>query len=104
MTEELGTALAEIPLAVLAAARTHARVTVVATGAGGVSISILTEGDAAVPHRPSAGGMTITSDRDGDLFWLEARWESPWPSPSSMTRTSSLPACGLGSPRTLLAA
>ncbi|MEU4828787.1 hypothetical protein AB0H37_43685 [Actinomadura sp. NPDC023710] len=76
MTEELGTALVEIPLAVLATARTHARITVVAAVAGGISISILTEGDAAVPHRPSTDGVIVTSDRDGDLFWLEARWES----------------------------
>ncbi|SEG78862.1 hypothetical protein SAMN04489712_112134 [Thermomonospora echinospora] len=75
MTEQRGYALAGVPLAVLATARRYVRVTVVSTTPGHVSISVLTDGDVAVPGDVSVDGVTVTTDHDGDLLWLEARWE-----------------------------
>ncbi|MEW2357426.1 hypothetical protein [Spirillospora sp. NPDC029432] len=79
MPEEAGAALADVPLAVLAATRTRARVTVVSTGPGQVSVSVLAGGEAAATFAGRSGhdGVTVTADRDGDMLWVEARWTSP---------------------------
>lgn len=76
---EIGAALTEIPLAVLTTTRTYARITVVETEPGQVSVSILADGTA-----PTAAAATlatrrvdITTDHDGDLLWVETRWQRP---------------------------
>jgi hypothetical protein len=83
---EVGTALTEPSLSVLAGARSYARITVVQIGPDEVTISVLADGTAPAEVGPavgfSAGGVlrgdvTIATDRDGDLFWLEARWRRP---------------------------
>jgi hypothetical protein len=77
MSEEAAAALAEVPLAVLAGARGNARVTVVSAGTGHVSVSVLIDGDAAVPDTAAARGITVTTDRDRDMLWVEAQWDAP---------------------------
>ncbi|TDD36587.1 hypothetical protein E1287_10505 [Actinomadura sp. KC06] len=76
LTEEAGAALAEIPLAALASARRYARVTVVSVGRGSVSVSVLADGDPALPAN-KADGVVVSTDRDGDMLWLEVRWDGP---------------------------
>ncbi|WP_067469046.1 hypothetical protein [Actinomadura macra] len=76
MGERTVARLAEAPLAVLAGTRDHARVTVVGTGTH-VSIAVLAKADVVVPPRPAADGVVVTTDHDGDLLWVEARWEKP---------------------------
>ncbi|MFC5751253.1 hypothetical protein [Actinomadura rugatobispora] len=75
--EEAAAALAEVPLAVLTGARGHARVTVVSAETGHVSVSVLIDGDVAVPETAAARGITVTTDRDRDMLWVEARWDAP---------------------------
>ncbi|MFG2004566.1 hypothetical protein ACGFNU_35985 [Spirillospora sp. NPDC048911] len=81
MSEEVAAAIAEVPLAVLTGVRENARVTVVSGTTGQVSVSVLVDGDALVPAaaRSSgrAAGVNVTSDRDGDLLWVEAAWDGP---------------------------
>ncbi|KAB2352503.1 hypothetical protein [Actinomadura rudentiformis] len=77
MSEEVAAAIAEVPLAVLTGARENARVTVVSATPGHVSVSVLVDGDALVPETTVADGVTVTSDRDGDLLWVEAGWNEP---------------------------
>ncbi|MEU6040543.1 hypothetical protein ABZ801_34580 [Actinomadura sp. NPDC047616] len=77
MSEEVAVALAEAPLAVLTGAGEAARVTVVSAGTGQVSVSVLVDGDAAVPEPAAVEGVTVTCDRDGDLLWVEAQWDGP---------------------------
>ncbi|WP_433228150.1 hypothetical protein [Actinomadura formosensis] len=83
MPAGIGPALTELPLAVLARTRAYARITVVETEPGHVSVSILADGTAPAPPAGSAGhvsaerGVTVTMDHDGDLLWLETRWQRP---------------------------
>ncbi|WP_329518686.1 hypothetical protein [Spirillospora sp. NBC_01491] len=77
LDERTAAALAEYPLAVLARTREHARVTVVVDGAGAVSVSVLADGAAWVPRCLMTGEVSVTSDRDGELLWLEVRWKGP---------------------------
>jgi hypothetical protein len=67
-------ALTEPPIAVLSAARSHARVTV--TGARGeVTVSVLADADLDPADIPAAGSgpVEVGAQRDGDLLWVEAR-------------------------------
>jgi hypothetical protein len=73
LDHETAAALTEAALAVLARTRTSSRVTVVATGEDEVSVSVLADCDArAVTVAPA--GVDVTTDHDGDLLWVEARW------------------------------
>ncbi|MBT2207831.1 hypothetical protein [Actinomadura sp. NEAU-AAG7] len=72
--ERTASAIAEVPLAVLAKARGHARVTIVPEGADRVSVSVLAGTDAAVPRFEVRGDVTVTSDHDGELLWVEVSW------------------------------
>ncbi|WP_242909586.1 hypothetical protein [Actinomadura terrae] len=72
--ERTASAIAEVPLAVLAKARGHARVTIVPEGTDRVSVSVLAGTDAVVPRYEVRGDVTVTSDLDGDLLWVEVSW------------------------------
>jgi hypothetical protein len=81
LPSEIGIALTELPLAVLASTRSYARITVVETEPGQVSVSILADGAApasvAAPATDSltADGVTVSVDHDGDLLWMETQWQ-----------------------------
>ncbi|MFC6887278.1 MULTISPECIES: hypothetical protein [Actinomadura] len=75
LPDRTGTALSRAPLAALASTRRYARVTVVSTGPDEVSVSVLGDGELALPPRGSArDGVTLVTDHDDDLHWVEARW------------------------------
>jgi hypothetical protein len=67
-------ALTEPVIAVLAAARSHARLTVVRTAVD-VLISVVADvGPATGPDPPADTGVEITELRDGVLMWMTAGW------------------------------
>ncbi|WP_165975406.1 hypothetical protein [Actinomadura rubrisoli] len=76
MDQATTSALAQVPLAVLAGTRTYARITVVSTAADQVSVSVLTDGDVTVGETDT-GDVDLTIDHEGDLLWVEARWARP---------------------------
>jgi hypothetical protein len=75
MPDDVGRAIARVPLGVLAATREYARVTVVATEPSGVSVSVLSDGPA--PPLPPAREVRVATDRDAGRFWVEVQWDHP---------------------------
>jgi hypothetical protein len=67
-------ALTEPPIAVLIAARSHARLTVTAAR-GEVAVSVLADAELDPDEVPTAlaGAVQVGAQRDGDLLWVEAR-------------------------------
>lgn len=66
-------ALTEAPIAALATARTYARVTVVGAQ-GTLAVSMAADcGHLDLPADPPPG-VTLTSETDGDVLWVEALW------------------------------
>lgn len=66
--------LTEAAIAVLATTLTRARVTVIADQAG-VAVSLFCDSLADRPPVPN-GQITITTQRDEDGLWMEARWQA----------------------------
>jgi hypothetical protein len=67
-------ALTEPPIAVLSAARSHARLTVT-SARGEVCVSVLADADLDPADVPTSatGPVQVGAQRDGDLLWVEAR-------------------------------
>ncbi len=71
---EIRRALTEPPIAVLTAARSHARMTVT-SARGEVCVSVLADADLDPADVPAAvaGPVQVGAQRDGELLWVEAR-------------------------------
>jgi hypothetical protein len=77
MDQETASALADVPLAVLAKTQAYARVTIVSTAVDQVSVSVLTDDvtiDDIYVGDTHTAGVDLTIDYDGDFLWAEARW------------------------------
>ena len=73
-------ALTEPLIALLACARTQARITVVARG-DAVSVAVVSDAEADVPARHHAE-VDFSYDNEGGLSWAETRWTASSPSRS----------------------
>jgi hypothetical protein len=74
LDEPVRQALTEPALAVLAAARTRARVTVTAVD-GEVVVSVLSDAEnAEVPGPSAVGAVTVNRYQVGEGLWIESRW------------------------------
>lgn len=67
--------LTEAAIAVLATTLTRARVTVISDQAG-VAVSLFCDSPADPPPMVLNGEITITTQRDEDGLWMEARWQA----------------------------
>jgi hypothetical protein len=85
---EVRRALADPIIEVLAVTTTRARLTVVAPPS---SLVVAIMADASIDGLPPSTHDTvqISYDAEGDLLWVQARWNDPSPLPSSKTTMSS---------------
>jgi hypothetical protein len=67
--------LTDAVIAVLATTLTKARVTVISDQAG-VAVSLFCDSPANPPPMVPNGPITITTQRDEDGLWMEARWQA----------------------------
>jgi len=66
--------ITDAAIAILTAARSHARITL-ATVAAGIAVSFVAD-TSAVIKLPAAGeGVAIEQQQDGGMLWAEARWD-----------------------------
>ena len=73
-------ALTEAPMHLLAAARTHARVTVIsAADTGEVEVSVVADGDGApeMDEVTTDDGVEVIWSTEGGSQWVRARWHGP---------------------------
>jgi hypothetical protein len=67
--------ITDAAIAIMTAARSHARITL-ATVAAGIAVSFVADTGAAVLLPLAADGVVIEHQQDGGLLWAEARWTS----------------------------
>jgi hypothetical protein len=68
--------ITDAAIAILTAARSHARITLVAVAAG-IAVSFVADTGAVVRLPANGDGVAIEQQHDGGTFWAEARWTSP---------------------------
>jgi hypothetical protein len=68
--------ITDAAIAILTAARTHARITLAAAAAG-IAVSFVADTGAAVGLPPGGAGVAIEQQQDDGMLWAEARWTSP---------------------------
>lgn len=76
---EVRRALTEPVIAVLAATRTGARITVAATP-GDVAVAVVADAHLRAAVRAAHDAVQVTYDEEGELLWVQARWTAPSPS------------------------
>ncbi len=67
--------ITDAAIAILTAARSHARITLVAMAAG-IAVSFVADTGAAVRLPANGDGVAIEHQQDGGTLWAEARWNS----------------------------
>jgi hypothetical protein len=67
--------ITDAAIAILTAARSHARITLAAVAAG-IAVSFVADTGAAVRLPAAGAGVAIEQQQDDDMLWAEARWNS----------------------------
>jgi hypothetical protein len=67
--------ITDAAIAILTAARSHARITLAAAAAG-IAVSFVADTGAVVRLPDIGEGVAIEQQRDGTMLWAEARWNS----------------------------
>ena len=67
--------ITDAAIAILTAARSHARITLAAVAAG-IAVSFVADTGVVVRLPPAGEGVAIEHQQDGVILWAEARWNS----------------------------
>ena len=67
--------ITDAAIAILTAARSHARITLAGVAAG-IAVSFVADTGTVVPLPTSGHGVTIEQQQDGPMLWAEARWNN----------------------------
>jgi len=67
--------ITDASIAILTAARSHARITLAAVAAG-IAVSFIADVGTGVPLPAAAEGVSIEHQQEGGILWAEARWNS----------------------------
>ena len=67
--------ITDAAIAILTAARSQARITLVAMAAG-IAVSFVADTGVVVPLPAAGEGVAIDQQQDGGMLWAEARWNS----------------------------
>jgi hypothetical protein len=67
--------ITDAAIAILSAARSHARITLAAVAAG-IAVSYVADTGAVVPLPAAGEGVAIEQQQDGGMLWAEAQWHT----------------------------